>query len=391
MHWRKTAIEKIPPDRFRPQFCPNTLCRCHAKNDPSFRWVRKGFYTRKCDRRTIPKFKCKSCGRYFSQQSFAATYYMKRPKLLQPIAAGLVAGSAARQTARTNGCSHTTVVRLNNRLGRHAMLVMSLAIEHLESIREPVVFDHFETFQYCQEMQLGIGTPVGADSWFIYDLDPVPHRRGGKMTAARKAKLLARIKRWGGIPAGSYRKSVIFMIKRLLRKVPSDAEFDLISDAQPTYKPAVRAACRGRSFTHRVCSNPVRGEKDGPRSRQALARNAAMFPVDQLHRLLRHSDANHKRETIAFGRRANAILLRCFLFIVWRNFVKDRSERKPTGTTPAMKLGLTQELWNWSTVLSRRLFPGRLQVPQRWMKLYRQEMQTPAVGINQVHALRNAF
>lgn len=391
MNWRKTAIEKIPPDRFKPKFCPNRDCRCHAKGNSSFRWVRKGSYTRKCDRRTIPKFKCKACGRYFSQQSFANTYYMKRPKLLPAVAAGLVAGSAARQTARSQGCSHTTVVRLHRRLGRHTLLLMSLALENLDAIRESVVFDHFETFQYCQEMQLGIGTPVGADSWFVYDLDPVPHRRGGKMTAARKAKQRERIGRWGGMPTGSYRKSTFSMVKRLLRKVPSDAEFDLISDDQPTYRPAVREACRGRDYTHRVYPNPVRGNKDGVRRREAKARNAAMFPVDQLHRLLRHSDANHKRETIAFGRRANAILLRCFLFIVWRNFVKDRSERKPTGTTPAMKLGLARERWNWSTVLSRRLFPGRLAVPQRWMKLYRQLMETPAVGINQVHALRNAF
>jgi hypothetical protein len=240
-------------------------------------------------------------------------------------------------------------------------------------------------------MQLGIGTPVGAGSWFVYDLDPVPHRRGGRMTAARRARLQEQAGRWGGIPTGSYRKSTVSMVKRLLEKVPSDARLDLISDDQPTYRPAVKQACRGREFMHRIYANPVRGEKDAPRSIQALARNAAMFPVDQLHRLLRHSVANHKRETIAFGRRANAILLRCFLFVVWRNFVKDRSERKPTGRTPAMKLGLARERWSWAVVLSRRLFPGRLKVPQRWMRFYRQMMQTPAVGTNQLHAPRNAF
>ena len=391
MQWRKTPIESIPPDRFKPRFCSNRSCRCHSGRDQTFRWVRKGSYKRKCDRRTIPIFKCKACGRKFSQQSFAATYYMKKPQLLLPVAAGLVAGSAARQTARSNCCSHTMVVRLRNRLGRHAMLLMCLALEHIRQISEPVVFDHFETFQYCQEMQLGIGTPVGARSWFVYDLDPVPHRRGGKMTAARKAKLEERIRRWGSLPTGSYRKSTISMIKRLLRKLPHDAGLDLISDDQPTYRPAVEEACRGRRFTHRVYPNPKRGRMKRARAGRAHARNTAMFPVDQLHRLLRHSDASHKRETIAFGRRANAIMLRSFLFVVWRNFVKDRSERRPTKTTPAMKLGLTKDLWSWTTVLSQRLFPSRLKVPRRWMRLYRQQILTPAVGINQVHSLINAF
>jgi hypothetical protein len=54
-----------------------------------------------------------------------------------------------------------------------------------------------------------------------------------------------------------------------------------------------------------------------------------MFAVDVLHGLWRHSSANHRRETIAFARRANAIMERGYLFAVWRNFVKARTERHP--------------------------------------------------------------
>ena len=48
-------------------------------------------------------------------------------------------------------------------------------------------------------------------------------------------------------------------------------------------------------------------------------------------------------------------------------------------------------MWNWTTVLSQRLFPGRLAVPKRWLKLYGQKLGTPAVGNNQIHALKNAL
>jgi len=84
-----------------------------------------------------------------------------------------------------------------------------------------------------------------------------------------------------------------------------------------------------------------------------------MFPVDLLHALLRHSLAHHRRETIAFGRRLNALLERLFLAAVWRNFVKKRSERRPVPVSPAMQVGLARELWTWRRVFSRRLFPGR--------------------------------
>ena len=36
------------------------------------------------------RFRCRACGRGFSQQSFAVSYYLKRPELTVPIAQGVV-------------------------------------------------------------------------------------------------------------------------------------------------------------------------------------------------------------------------------------------------------------------------------------------------------------
>jgi hypothetical protein len=64
----------------------------------------------------------------------------------QTFAAGLNAGSAHRQLARSLGCAPSTVTRLAARLGRHAPLLSALLLDPLDGIREPVVFDHFESF-----------------------------------------------------------------------------------------------------------------------------------------------------------------------------------------------------------------------------------------------------
>ena len=66
-----------------------------------------------------------------------------------------------------------------------------------------------------------------------------------------------------------------------------------------------------------------------------------------------------RRETIAFGRRTNAIVERLFLVAVWRNFVKGVSERKNDPTTPAMRLGLTDRPRKGERVLGNGLFPDR--------------------------------
>ena len=95
-----------------------------------------------------------------------------------------------------------------------------------------------------------------------------------------------------------------------------------------------------------------------------------MFPVDQLHQLLRHTCSEHKRETISFGRRLESILGRAHLIAVWKNFIKSRSERRPDPTTPAMRMGLTDTPWRWEWVLSRRLFPGRWRPAESEAKLY---------------------
>ena len=118
-------------------------------------------------------------------------------------------------------------------------------------------------------------------------------------------------------------------------------------------------------------------------------RDRAMFPVDLLHKILRHSLAHHRRETIAFGRRLNALMERLFLASAWRNFIKGVSERKPDPTTPAMRLGLTEKPWSWSRLLGRRLFPDREHVHPSWMELYRRDWISPFLPANRLH--RNAL
>jgi hypothetical protein len=114
---------------------------------------------------------------------------------------------------------------------------------------------------------------------------------------------------------------------------------------------------RAGRIAHQIYPNPPRGPGHDPAI--ARERDRAMFAVDLPHKLLRHSQAHHRRETIAFGRRTNALIERAALMAVWRNFVKGVSERRNDPTTPAMRLGLTVRAWKWRDVFSRRRFPGR--------------------------------
>ena len=377
------GVEGRRIDRFRPPHCPWPECPNHRPKK-RYRCSRKGSYRRILDpRRRVPRFRCPTCRRGFSLQSFACTYYMKRPELLLPIAAGLVAGSAHRQIARTLGCAPSTVTRIAARIGRHALLLQALALEHLETLEEPVVLDHFETFVFSQEDRLGIATPVGQKTWFSYGLDPAPHRRGGKRSAKKRALRRPLPPKQPGSVVRSTRR-VFDLLLRLC-----DGSVEVISDDHPAYAHADRSAGRFGSIRRRIYPTPPRG----PGSDRAVARerDRQMFAVDLLHKLWRHTQAHNRRETIAFGRRSNALMERGFLFIVWRNFVKKVSERTGKPVTPAMQLGLVPRPLEWSHVFSRRLFPGRIRLPRGWMKVYRRGWITPAVGRNLPHDLGQAF
>lgn len=137
--------------------------------------------------------------------------------------------------------------------------------------------------------------------------------------------------------------------------------------------------------------NPPRGPKGSKRSPEARLRDARLFPVDLLHAIVRHSMAHHRRETIAFGRRLNAVMERFLLMAVWRNFVQRKSERRRWSGTPAMALGLSEEVWTWPRVFSRRLFPARTPTPATWAFLYRRLWTTPLFKNNSTHRLSRAF
>lgn len=388
MDWPNRPLESIPPEQFVPEHCPWVECLDHHPGPGRrFRFHRHGVFLRQCDGRVVPRFRCLSCGRTFSLQTFSCSYYLKRPELSVPVAAGLNAGSALRQLARSLGCAHSTIARRAARLGRHALLLSGLALEHVE-LREPAVFDHFETFEFSQDFPVGIGTAVGQQSWFWYDLQAAPHRRSGRITPAQRKRLSSRK---DSRPRGTFRRSLGHTLDLLAALAPARRTIGLVTDEHPAYHRAVEAHSQRKRFEHSRYRNPPRGPKGSPRNREAVRRDRAMFAVDLLHAILRHTCAHYRRETIAFGRRINALMERAFLTMVWRNFVKKRSERKPRQHTPAMHLGLTETQWNWERVLARRLFPSRVRVPSPWLVVYRRDWTTPVVGRNERHLLVNAY
>jgi hypothetical protein len=376
MRWPKHPVETVHPSRFMPPFCPRPWCEAHLL--PVFGFQRWGSYRRLHDPARIPRFKCNACEKTCSRQTFSTTYYLKRRELLVQVAAGLVACSAHRQISRSAKCAKTSVTRMAERLGRHAILFHARCLEHVSELRESIVHDHFESFIGRQDQALGIGTAVGSKSWFVYDVDPAPHRGSGRRPDRKEAELLT--------PVQTYVRSIRRTIQVLLLKVSAPKRLQLRVDGRVDYKAAILPRAIGSRVRLRAYPNPKRGPKGSPRSAEAIARDEAMFPVDQLHQMIRHTCADHKRETIAFGRRLESALGRAHLVAIWKNFIKARSERKRNRSTPAMRIGLADQRWHWEQVLSRRLFTLRSKVSPAALRVYRKRWTPKLPRFERAHA-----
>ena len=379
MRWPRHSVEAVRPSRFHPPLCPWPECAAHRSPGRGFQ--RFGSYRRKGDPTRIPRFRCRDCRRTCSRQTFSTTYYLKRPELLVTVAHGLAACSAHRQIARSTRCAKTSVTRIAERLGRHAILFHARCLQSLSRLDESIVHDHFETFVGRQDQALGVGTAVGSLSRFVYDVDPAPHRGSGRRHDRPSNRSI-----WAS-NSRPYVVSIRRTLEALLPLSPGPNPLLCFVDGRADYSAALKSTAIASRVQLRIFPNPLRGPKGTPRSPEAIARDRAMFPVDQWHQLLRHSCADHKRETIAFGRRIESILGRAHLMAVWKNFLKARSERTPDRSTPAMRLGLVDAPWRWERVLSRRLFPTREMASESALRLYRKQWTPNHPELHLQHAL----
>ena len=68
----------------QPPRCPNRACPEHHHPTPRF-YVRTGFYRPRCRSHPVPRFRCRTCERGFSRQTFRVDYRDHRPSLNDPL------------------------------------------------------------------------------------------------------------------------------------------------------------------------------------------------------------------------------------------------------------------------------------------------------------------
>ena len=356
-------------NRSAPPFCPNPDCDSHA-TPGTWRFRKKGFYERKCTPRRIQRYVCSSCRRNFSSQTFSTTYWLKRPHHLGPLFHRLVGCSALRQIAREFGMSHSSVQRQTERLGRHCLLFLE---EHRPAPSEPLVLDGFRTFEHGQYWPFDLNLLVGA-SHYVYGFNDAELRRSGTMRPGQRTRRAELEAVFGRPDPVATRRAVEELVRRV---VPAGAEVVIESDEHAAY-PQAMARLKDRLIHHRTTS-----------SKQSRTPRNPLFPANLADLLLRHSSANHKRETIAFSKRRQGALYRAAIFSVWRNFMKSRSENR-CDEPPGVLLGVIPARRSAGQVLAARRFPWRQALGPWLERCYFGRIPTRRIEGCRSHTLRYA-
>jgi hypothetical protein len=246
-------------------------------------------------------------------------------------------------------------------------------VEHLQrlpAIAGPIVADHFETFVGEQENALGILTAVDSSSGYTYLLEPAWHRRATARSRRSQRQRVAATR-------GAYRNSIRRMLKRLMTRRPRSVALNIVTDDHHAFRHVLATAPRGANVRHRAHRNPPDRGRGAVRSPASRARDRALSSVDALHRWIRHVDAGHRRESIAFCRRGEALLERLAAVVIARNLIQRVSERRNDERTPAVRVGLTSRPWTWGEVLSQRRWPTRMTLDESTRAVLDRSMQDP--------------
>lgn len=359
---------------FRPPHCPGDKCPFHNTLRTGWRYKRIGYHWSQCQQKRIPRFLCLCCRRSFSTQTFATSYWLKRPDVLPQLVTKTVGCMANRQIARDLGVAPSTVDGQLARLGRHCLLYHTLQMRDAKPVSSAVI-DGLVTFEHSQYWPFHHHLAVEDGSDLIVYFTDSEVRRSGSMTAAQKLKRELLEQQYGRPDT----QAVLRDVTHLLEVVAgSQSELTVTSDEHKAYPRAIRQLkCRVR---HLVTSSRTRRD----------ARNQ-LFPVNAADCLIRHSSANHKRETIAWSKRRQASAERLAVFVVWRNYMKGRREKVRGSPTPAQARGQMDHRVDVAELLSRRLFVSRIPLPSQWEEYYWRRVQTRALGPGQrCHTLKYA-
>ena len=320
---------------FQPQFCPYSNCSAHHKPTPEH-FARHGFYKPKCRHTPVPRFRCRTCNRTYSRQSFRMDFRDHKPHQNVPLVKLLMSGVGLRQSARILSMSRRCVALKARKICDHAAYLN-------QNLRRPfrcevrLQMDEIETYETKRrERPVTFPILIEANSRFTIWGESGTLRPKGKMTDRRRLAIEADIREFGERKDTS-KETVRRTLRHAIPLVKHLLTLRVQTDEKSTYPGLLKAAFGSGRIRHETTS-----------SKQERTIKNPLFPINQTEAIARDLNGRLRRESWLVSKQRKFLDQAFQLYMAWKNYVRPRFNRD--WETPAMIAG----------IIKRRLRPGDL-------------------------------
>lgn len=350
-------------------FCPNPTCEHHQKALTTNWYAALGTYYTKCFGR-VQRYRCKSCRRIFSSQTFSLDYYAKRSINYEDLEALLSSSMSQRALSRHFNLSCASVQNRIDRLARQALALHARLRKTLPPT-EAVCIDGLVSFDTSQYFPNNITMAVTKDSQFIHSMTHATLRRCGRMTDAQKDRR-AELDRTFSFEKRALERSFQELLNALAEtwKPRSGRRYVLITDEKKEYARALARHFMKAFITHTTINSKAPRTRTNP-----------LFSSNYSEREVRKDQANHRRETVCFSRNVGNMMNRMIVYMVWHNYKKPYriAKKGENRLTHGEVAGISKEAiaYERAVLFRDRAFLSRAAIPALESRLWMRAFRTP--------------
>jgi len=331
---------------FTPPRCPHPDCPRHLDPSPRF-FYRWGHYKPRCRSFWIPRFRCRTCRRTFSRQTFRSDYRDRRPGVNCAVLEFVTSGVGLRQSGRNRALSVRGMQKKLLKIARHlGQLHDNLAAELPP--RRTYALDEEETFEGVSIRPLTVPLLVETESWFLVGSAVGTIRRLAR-AGSRRRRLQDAEERAHGRREDQSRARVTDVLQLLRQRAPK-GRLTIRSDEKSSYRTVIQEVFGARA-TH--CTTSGKDERTTANP---------LFPVNMTIAMSRDNCGRLRRQSWLFAKTADGLRAQLKAYTAYRNYVRVRFNRDEPWQSAACFLGLAPRALHWPEVLRWRQDWGRRSI-----------------------------
>lgn len=281
--------------------CPNELCDNNLK--PVAKWfVKIGYYKPKTTNQKTPRYKCKSCGKSFSNRTNKININQKKPEINQLLFKLLVSGVSLRRSSEILNVQYNTVVNHFDYLAQQSKQLHTQFIKSVET--SFVQVDELETFIHSRAKGLSVAMVVRVKTSEILGFTVAKMPSKGKLAEIGESKY-----NWT-----KDERSLKFQ--------------SLLGSIQHTFNPNITFKCDSHTSYRKWITNIVPNATLYQINANKVVSKGAYKPYDELFAInntfarMRHDMNRLARKTWSTTKAISGLENHIWLFVAWNNKYK---------------------------------------------------------------------